>query len=291
MLKRMLCVLLLAALLLPAMAAAEEDAWLIPDSDVRQLTEKELLQWDYESLGYILHEIYARHGYRFDEGSAYGAYFSQQSWYTPGTENNAEGCFARMTDVEWANAELIREVRLSLMVKGSTNPEGRSLWSDEPVIAPLSFQLVSMKSGEKYSVYSAASSKAWRGAKGKASVSTNGDVWAAGWENGWLLIYYETSKGSVRVGYIDGSKISGGTGVDTELVFAYAPARITQKAALTDDITRAASSITTLKAGKEVTYLAPYYGEKDWAYIETKYDKKTVRGFVPMDSIELLPVE
>lgn len=289
MLKRMLCVLLV--LLLPAVAAADDGAWLIEDSHVRQLTEKELLQWDYESLGYILHEIYARHGYRFDAGSDYEAYFTAQSWYTPGTQNNVEGCYARMNDVEWANAELIKQVRLSLLIKGSSNPDGRSLWSDEPVIAPLSFQLVSMKSGEKYAVYSAASTKAWRGAKGKASVSTNGDVWAAGWENGWLLIYYETSKGSVRVGYIDGSKISGDPGAEGELTFAYAPAKITQKAALTDDITRAASSITTLKAGKEVTYLAPYYGETDWAYIETKYDKKTVRGFVPMDSIELLPAE
>ncbi len=286
MLKRMLCVLL-AALMLPLYAQAEEGSYLIPDSDVRLLTEKELLSWDYESLGYILHEIYARHGYRFEPGSEYETYFSAQGWYTPGTQNNVDGCFASMTDTEWANADLIQQIRLQLVIRGSLNPEGRSLWSSDPIIVPLSFQLASMKREQKFNVYSAPSTKAWRGAKGKASVSTNGEVWAAGWENGWLLIYYETSKGSVRAGYIDGSKFSDDTGVQTELVFAYAPARITAKAAMTDDIARAASSITTLKAGAEVTYLAPYYGEQDWAYIETKYDKKTVRGFVPLDSLEL----
>lgn len=154
-------------------------------------------------------------------------------------------------------------------------------------VAPLDFQLVSMTKNKNYPVYSAASTKAWRGAKGKASVSTNGDVWAAGWENGWLLIYYETSKGSVRVGYIDGSKIPGSVSLQTQLAFAYAPASITEKTALTDDIVRQATTITTLKAGKEVTYLTSWHDRQDWAYIETKYDGKTVRGFVPLDSLEL----
>lgn len=292
--KRWLCLLMAALLLmaLPLSAPAEEEgSWFIPDSATRQLSEKELWQWDYESLGYILHEIYARHGYHFDPGSDYERYFTAQSWYAPSGLNNIDGCFTEMTDLEWANADLIEQVRLQMFLRGSMNPEGRSVWSDEPVISPLDFQLADMARGEKYAVYSAPSTKAWRGAKSKASVSTNGDVWAAGWADGWLLIYYETSKGSIRVGYIDGDKISGSVAVDKELVFAGTPARITAKCSLTDDTARAASTITTLKAGAEVTYLAPYYSDSDWAYIETKYDKKTVRAFVPMDCIELIEGE
>jgi hypothetical protein len=48
------------------------------------------------------------------------------------------------------------------------------------------------------------------------------------------------------------------------------------------------TAITTLKAGKEVIYLAPYYAEQDWAYIETKYDSKVIRAFVPLDCIEVI---
>lgn len=290
MLKRLSCLLLALLLLLPA-ALAEEGTFLVPDSDVRLLTEKELRQWDYESLGYILHEIYARHGYHFTPGSEYESYFAGQSWYTPSAQNNVDGCFAAMSDIEWANADLIQQIQVDMMIRADANPDGRSLWSSDPVIAALNFQLASFEKKLKFSVYAAPSSKAWRGASGKASVSTNDNVWAAGWENGWLLIYYETSKGSVRVGYIDGKQFSGNAGIDTELIFAYAPAQLTAKTALTDDIIRMASSITTLKSGAKVTYLAPYYAEQAWAYVETKYDGKTVRGFVPLENIEFLDAE
>ena len=64
--KRFFC-LLLCLCLLPACALGER-AYLIPDSDTRKLTESELWAWDYESLGYILNEIFARHGYNFIPG-------------------------------------------------------------------------------------------------------------------------------------------------------------------------------------------------------------------------------
>ena len=284
--KRWLCLLLL--LMLPVMATAEEGSWFIKDSDTRALTEKELLKWDYESLGYILNEIYARRGFHFDEGSDYAAYFTQQSWYTPHPEGNFDGCFMELTDLEWQNIALIEQVRMGFFIKGSVNPEGRSVWNDGPAETPFDFQRCDLASGKKYNVYSAPSSKSWRGAKGKASVSTNGPVWIAGWVDNWLLIYYETSGGSVRVGYISGEKISGSVPVDTQLEFSPVPAKITEKCTLTDDVVMGKTSITTLKAGKEVTYLATYYGASDWAYIETKYDKKVIRAFVPLDCIELL---
>ena len=284
--KRWLC--LLAALLLPLSAWAEEGSWFIKDSATRPLTEQELLKWDYESLGYIQNEIYARRGYRFAVGSAYETYFTQQLWYTPHPDGNLDGCYAALTDLEWQNIDLIEQVRMGFFLRGSSNPEGRSVWSDEPVQSPLDFTRVSLTRGKKYNVYSAPSTKSWRGAKGKASVSTNDDVWVAGWVDGWLLIYYETSKGSVRTGYISGEKISGSVPVDTQLEFTPVQARITQKCTLTDDVALGKTAITTLKAGKEVTYLAPYYSGDGWAYIETKYDSKVIRAFVPLDCIEVI---
>lgn len=283
--KRLAC-LLLVLLLLPS-AGLAENRWLIQDSDTRPLTEQELLQWDFESLGYVLREIYARHGYHFAAGSSYETYFSAQEWYTPNARNNVDGCYAEMSDLEWANVDLIQQTMQSMRVAGQLNLEnGRSLWSNEAVIAPLTFVEAYFPREQKYSVFSAPSDKAWRGAKGKASMSTNGPVWAAGWADNWLLIYYETSKGSVRAGYISGEQIPADLNVQNQLVFAQTPAVVTAKCDMTDDIVRAASKITTLKKGAEITYLAPYYADREWAYIETTVSKKTVRGFVPMDCIE-----
>lgn len=286
--KKWLCLLTALLMLLLPLAGAEEGGWFIKDSATRALTEQELRRWDYESLGYILNEMYARRGYHFKAGSDYEAYFTQQLWYVPHPKGNLNGCFADMTDLEWQNIDLIEQVRMSFFIQGSQNAEGRSVWSDEPIQDPLDFTRVSLARGQKFNVYSAPSSKAWRGAKGKASVSTNEDVWIAGWLDDWLLIYYETSGGSARAGYIDGSKMSGSVPVDTQLEFTPVKARITQQCTLTDDVVLGKTAITTLKADKEVTYLAPYYSGDGWAYIETKFDSKTIRAFVPLDCIEVI---
>ena len=44
-------------------AASASNFYLIADSDTRELTRDELWEWQYEALGYILNEIFARHGY------------------------------------------------------------------------------------------------------------------------------------------------------------------------------------------------------------------------------------
>ncbi|MBQ6564851.1 MAG: hypothetical protein IJL88_13115, partial [Clostridia bacterium] len=127
-------------------------------------------------------------------------------------------------------------------------------------------------------VYSAPSSSAWRGANGKAKVSTNDSFWAAGYENGWMLIMYETSKGSVRVGYIDVNSITGTLPDLGLLAFDQEKITLSKKAVLTDDIRKQKNKIATLKKGTEVTLLCPY---EKWLYIETVLKGKTVRGFIP----------
>lgn len=289
--KRLVC-LLITCLLLPFSSAAAEDRWFVADSHLRELSMEELAQWNYESLGYILNEIYARHGYHFMPGSEYEAYFLQQDWYTPNARNNLDGCFAEMSELELHNAELIQKAMQQQLRQGDMNFEtGRSVWSDEPVISPLFFTLADFPGDMRFSVYSAPGSKTWRGAKGKAAVSTNGDVWAAGWADEWLLIYYETNQGSIRVGYIDAAEIADWLEIENQLVFSEKPAQILRKCGLTDDPAREASHITSLKQGKEVTYLTSYMLDEEWAYIETKYEKKKVRAFVPMDCIAIMEDE
>lgn len=283
-------ILILAALMMSMMlcTATAEAGWLIQDSDTRALTAEELWQWDYESLCYIEHEIYARHGYRFSANNAYGEYFRAQEWYTPNSRSNIDGCYAEMSELEWQNIRLIADVQQQMLNQGTMNLEkGRSVWTSEPTVPAIVFTKADFRRGQSIAVYSAPSTKAWRGANNKAKVSTNGDVWAAGWDGDWLLIYYETSKGSVRAGYISGSKFKDDMSAYGQLEFAGTQATVTEKCSLTDDITRLTSSITKISAGKQVVYLAPCFIEGNaLAYIETKVSGKTVRGFIPMDCLD-----
>jgi len=286
--KRLLCLVLILCLC-PLYALGEGD-WLMADSDTRLFTEAELWLWDQESLGYILNEIYARRGYRFPEGSAYADYFSGKSWYTPNPRgNNLTGCLMLLTDTERANADLARRVMDEMSVKGTVNGDsGRSLWDTGPVVRPLNFTLTKFKRGQKFIVYSGPSKKALRTNNKKASVSTNGDVWTAGYEGSWLLVLYETNGGSIRVGYIDSKKVKGKLDVDTQLEFAYAPAVITKKCDYTDDPALNGKKMATLKKDAKVTYLTYYFiNDKQWAYIETKVGKQQSRGFVPYDCLRV----
>lgn len=105
--KRILCALL--CLLMLPMAANAERSYLIPDSNSRKLTVDELWEWDYESLGYILNEIFARHGYVFERGGKYEYYFNCMPWYTPNDNpNNSAACYPKLNSVEWYNEKLVK---------------------------------------------------------------------------------------------------------------------------------------------------------------------------------------
>ena len=275
---------LILCLVLPAAAMADRN-YLIPDSNTRRLTEAELWEWDYESLGYIFNEIFARHGYNFIPGGRYDAYFRNTGWYTPNADpDNQRACYSQVSQLEWDNYHLIAKVRGEMNATGNYNIGGKSVWDYySPAFDVLEgFEFVDMKPEQKLAVYSAPGADSWRGADGKAMVNTNGKVYAAGWESGWLLIMYETNNGSVRVGYIDSRSIKGSTNVNTQLNFVYADATITKRCTLTDDPTRTNSVITTLNAGDQVTYLDTFYNVngEPWAYVETVANGQLARGFV-----------
>ena len=147
----------------------------------------------------------------------------------------------------------------------------------------LVFTTAAFQREQKLAVYAAPSTKALRGAKGKAYVSTNGAVQVAGSDGDFLLVMYETSKGSVRVGYVSTKKIKGTVPQAGVLAFASEKAALTQAVALTDDPARNATSLGKLKKGTEVTILAEY---QNYYYIESKLSGKAVRGFIPMEAVQ-----
>lgn len=291
--------LLLCLALLPlytAPAARADTLYLIPDSDTRRLTEAELWQWDRESLSFIFNEIFARYGYVFNAGGKYDLWFRAMPWYTPNANaDNQKYVYPKVSNLEWDNYHTIKKVAAEMdALKVDAHTPGKKCYRN---LTPpgnwtlTGFSILQIKTGQKLAVYSAPSSASWRGANGKALVSTNGAVWAAGWENGWLLVFYETNNGSIRVGYVDGGKISGKIGNWAPLVFAYSPATVAVSCALTDDPLKSNSVMARLSPGTSVTYLTTCVNQwgQMWDYVETRVGGKTARGFVPGGSLYYVP--
>lgn len=278
--------LMLLLMLLPVAALAER-MYIFPESNIRALTWDEVAEWDYESLGYAFNEIFARHGYDFIPGGEYDYYFRTRPWYKPnGTNNNQRDCYSKLSRVEWQNDRLIKEVRAYKKAYGDW---GKSIWDSFSTGFDTlqGFRYIELRAGQKLPVYSAPSKSSWRGANGKALVNTNGAIYAAGWESGWLLVMYETNSGSVRVGYVYSGDIRGGVPMDQSLTFAYDAATVTARCTLTDDPARTGSAITTLMPGTTVTWLTRFYNNSAWDYVETTVSGKTVRGFIRTGSLDI----
>lgn len=139
--------------------------------------------------------------------------------------------------------------------------------------------------GQTLPVYRGPGHEYGRGANGYAKASTDEPLYAAGKENGWALVMYETGKGSVRVGYVDLSQFHYNTKILKlePLDFSYASVKITQACTLTDDPVLCTRDLGTLSEGLTVTYLGSFYKYRSWAYIETWIDGHPIRGFVPME--------
>lgn len=282
-----LCLLLCLALL--PTAALADHLYLIEDSSTRLLTEEELLKWDRESLSYIFNEIFARHGYVFQAGGPYDQWFGSQPWYTPNANpDNQTQVYPFMSKLEWDNYDLIKKViaKLDDAHEPAHDPTKRCYSEFRPSISGLAlsgFRFISLQGGQSLAVYSAPNNASWRGANGKASVSTNGAVYAAGYENGWLLIFYELSAGGVRVGYVNAGSISGRVDVLEQLRFDYKTAVVDFPCSMTDDPLMSMNIVSSLAAGQQVTYLTTMINQNGslWDYIETTVNGQTARGFVP----------
>ncbi|MCR4886717.1 MAG: YARHG domain-containing protein [Clostridiales bacterium] len=295
--KKTVAVLLLLSLLFTcAFPALADQMYLIPDSNTRRLTEEELWEWDRESLGYIFNEIFARHGYVFIAGGKYDMWFRSQPWYTPNANpDNQKQVYPKLSQLEWDNYYTIKKVAGQMDDLGEKkHTPGRKCYADyTPPLSGLmlsGFSFVNLKADQTLPVYSAPSFDAWRGANGKAAVSTNGAVYAAGWESGWLLVFYETNNRSIRVGYVHPSSITGRVDCNTMLQFDYDESAVLGNVTLTDDPMLSNTAIRTLSQGDTVKYLTSMTNQNGqiWDYIETTAAGKPARGFIPHGFLQSL---
>lgn len=130
MLKKVTALLVLMLCIVASVAVAEyENQYIIPDSGTRRLTEAELWSYDYDTLGYVLNEIFARHGYHFKQGGKYDVYFRATDWYRENTRyrTNQEIYEHEISNIEWANESLVKKVREDMRALHTTNPSGLSL--------------------------------------------------------------------------------------------------------------------------------------------------------------------
>ena len=86
-------------------AATEDSYYIIPDSDIRALTEEELSAYDKDTLALIRNEILARYGYPFKK-QKYIDYFESQPWY----QRNENFTYGMLTSLEMENIELIKKL-------------------------------------------------------------------------------------------------------------------------------------------------------------------------------------
>lgn len=94
-------------------AVSEE---ILPESDSRLLTQKDVEGLSLQQINYAKNEIYARHGRKFASKELQN-YFNAQSWYH-GTVDAANFKESVLSDVEKKNAEFLAEVEFSIAPNG-----------------------------------------------------------------------------------------------------------------------------------------------------------------------------
>ncbi|MEG0048620.1 MAG: YARHG domain-containing protein [Clostridia bacterium] len=289
--KQALCILLTILLvplggLSPALAE-QNNFFIIPDSDTRYLTRVELWDWQYDALGYIYNEIFARHGRAFKANGKYDQYFSAQAWY----QVNPKYRYAMLSRVEVANQQLAHQVLQEMRYQQTDNWTGKALPrsnADAANDSPLNFRSYDLRAGQRLAVYTGPGSDYYRSGNGRALVSTNEQLKIAGKEDGWLMVSYETNAYTERVGYVAMRGIVDRLNVP-ELDLYYQEGTIVKRCTMTDEPDSGRAVLTVLESGTSITLLSPY---KDrWAYIEADTGLGLMRGFVPVDCVAGMDVD
>ena len=144
------------------------------------------------------------------------------------------------------------------------------------------FQTFSFK-GKAQAVYSGPGTNYYRSGNGKASVG-GGRLRFYGIEGDWALIGYGLSNNLYRIGYIPKSAVP--TTLDLhDLYLGSQVATVTRNAYVNDDPIIKPITIFELSKGTQVTLLA-YISDK-YAFIETTYQGKPMRGFVRRDHLSI----
>lgn len=137
---------------------------------------------------------------------------------------------------------------------------------------------VPFEKNQKFEVYSGPGTDYYRGANGKAAVSTNDWIEVYGTEDGWALVQYAVNNNQFRIGYIQAKHLPETNNVP-QMVFLYVQRKIECDTSLTDDPNRSQAALKTIQAGDSVTLLAQLNG---WYYVESG----NMRGFIDPSSVE-----
>lgn len=131
-------------------------------------------------------------------------------------------------------------------------------------------------------VYSAPDDSSYRDAK--ASVTTNSTVTIYGVVDDWVLVSYAIGYNNLkgRVGYIQNTTLANPDSVPA-LEFANVQLTLQEDASATDDPNYGQEELFVLNQGDTVTLLA-FLGD-DWAYVETTYQGKQCRVFIPKTAL------
>lgn len=287
MTKRWLCLLAAGLFLALPMMAGASNFYLFPESSRRRLTYEEVWAWQYDALGYAFNELFARHGRPFIPGEKYDHYFQCQTWYQE--DPNYPGDGAALSSIEWDNYTLIKQVRAQMKAAGTSNPGGKPLPAvfDDRINSLLSgFEEVYFSPGQKLKIFDGPGTHYRRGANGKAVASTNGRIYAAGWERGWLMVMYQVNLGGVRVGFASPQDFRDKPNLP-QLSFDAAPAYVLIAAQLTEDPVMALTPVIQLAQGTPVTWLSRFYtAQRAWDYIEASVDGQLMRGFLPQGTVD-----
>lgn len=279
--------LALLLLILPLLAGAS-NFYIFPDSNRRRLTYEEVWAWQYDALGYAFNELFARYGRPFIPGSKYDNYFHCQTWYREDPFYPGDGPV--LSNLEWDNYTLIKQVRAEMRAAGTTNPGGKPLPEvhDDQISSPLAgFVETYFQPKQSLAVYDGPGIQYRRGANGKALASTNGRMYVAGWESGWLMVMYQLSRGGVRVGFAHPSDFKDQINAP-HLTFEWYPTLTLSGSNLTEDPVMTLNTVGYLPAGSPVSFLTRYHTRQGiWDYVETSIGGQVCRGFLPYGIVDL----
>ncbi len=81
-----------------------DSTYIFPNSDIEKLTKEDILSIDRSLWAYARNEIWARHGYEF-QNAKYAKYFANKTWYKAGGYSGSD-----VSDIEWYNMDLIKQM-------------------------------------------------------------------------------------------------------------------------------------------------------------------------------------
>ena len=191
--------------------------------------------------------------------------------------------FLPIGDARWLNDGItLEEFNIAQMPRSMAdirriNRTGEVLALDGPEWTVRS-EWKGVKGSGNLAVYSAPDASSWRAAEGKAAVSMAGDLDIIGCVGDWVLVQYEVSPRTSRIGYIQADLAK-----DELIEFAATPLVAEVDTFLTDDPFVSQFKQMTIPAGTELTGLAK--AGEFYAYVETEKDGQAIRGFVPLKDL------